>query len=445
MGRFSLQALQDEWRQPQDDERKDEDDELPHPIPFSPNWGRTRFSLYPPDETCQERPKRCYASLATVKPYEQQYPPLSQYWDSSTISTQSILDYSLPKQELSDDDDMKDILQMLQGTSITEAPPKHVQVQNEVALKLKQLSDAAGQEYRKVEQWREAYQQKKERQNKEAFNALRSVLKADHEAAKAILQMEKQQQKEQEERERQQEEEAKREEEAKQVARQRAVEKEEERKQEQESKKEKEQLIRAEREREIAEKFAHVTKAREEIEKLALIRQEVAPFDTNKAVSKRRMNMKRMCRGKVNTLAADVAKVQTVAVELIEAIKAEKEQDDLAKQQLEQGDVNVTPDMARGQLYFLDLLASSAIVRIQAEGFNGYVHYAFNLVVLLDSHISRCLALLQQPQRRWFPLGGFLGYCGKRNSTVRSHLGGSCLYRMSHGDTNTSTAQRRFK
>lgn len=144
---------------------------------------------------------------------------------------------------------------------------------------------------------------------------------------------------------------------------------------EKEAKKEQQAKAKALTERKIAEaeaaKTAYVTKAREQVENLKQLRAEVEPFDKNKAISKRRMNMKKICRGRVNTISADVGKVQSVAAEVIAAIKAEKLQDDEMQSQLQQGVPNVTPDMAKGQKYFLDLLASSAVVRVQAEGFNG--------------------------------------------------------------------------
>lgn len=392
MGRFGIQVLESKWREPHDDEDSEEDteeEEPPHPIPFSPSWGRTRFSLYPPKETYPELQQRILGlssqsrndALANLNmgPREQCYPPLNQFWDASTASATAMIEYSQEAgaevSDTGDEDDLSGITHLLQATTLMDPPPKHVQVQDQVGQKLKVVANAAANELQKLEQWKEAYVRRREKQHKEAFDTLRTVLKADHDAAKAILVQERQEKQQQEERVKQEKEEAKREQEAHEAATRKELEEQERKLREKAAKKEQQSKAKALAERKIAEaeaaKTAYVTKAREQVENLKQLRAEVEPFDKNKAISKRRMNMKKICRGRVNTISADVGKVQSVAAEVIAAIKAEKLQDDEMQSQLQQGVPNVTPDMAKGQKYFLDLLASSAVVRVQAEGFNG--------------------------------------------------------------------------
>jgi hypothetical protein len=390
MGRFGLPEV-GSWRGPQEDdfdeveekeEESDEEEEPPHPLPFvtSPSWGRTRFSLYPPKETYPQLQQRYYGhqvatvddELSVLKPRQQLFPPLDQYWDSSTASASAMMEYSQEQpREFRDDDDIDGITQLLRATKLIHSPAKHVQVQNQVGQKLKILADAAAQEYQKLDLWKESYQKKRDQQHKEAFHALRSILKADHEAARTILHLEKQERKEAEDRVKEQQDEVKREQDAQEEVSRKEQEARDHIKREQQEKRDQLTQARAEVERKEAEKMSYITEAQGLVNKLVEIRAVVQPFDVNKAVSKRRLQMKKMCRGRLNTLAAEVGKVQSVAGELIAAITAEKQQDEQMQGQIQQGNPEVSPDMAKGELYCLDLLATSALVRIQAEGFNG--------------------------------------------------------------------------
>jgi hypothetical protein len=57
--------------------------------------------------------------------------------------------------------------------------------------------------------------------------------------------------------------------------------------------------------------------------------------------------------------------------EVSQAIGAARAEDENIKQQVEAGNRDLTPEMARGKRYLVDLLSSSVIKRVQAEGFNG--------------------------------------------------------------------------
>ncbi|CAJ1948275.1 unnamed protein product [Cylindrotheca closterium] len=103
----------------------------------------------------------------------------------------------------------------------------------------------------------------------------------------------------------------------------------------------------------------HVLKANSLLEQLDRLQKSIEPFSKNKAVSKRRLKMKKTVCGKLNTLTDSATKVSEVADEVNEAIQ-------LARQEDAQN-----PNMALGESYVLDLLASNTIQRIQAESFNG--------------------------------------------------------------------------
>jgi len=107
-------------------------------------------------------------------------------------------------------------------------------------------------------------------------------------------------------------------------------------------------------------------------QQLVDVRKSVEPFEKSKAVSKRRLGMKKIVNGKVNTLS-NAEKVVSVASEVAATIQAAKTEDEQIKQQLAAKAPNVTPEMAKGKRYLVDLLASKVIVRVQADGFNGYV------------------------------------------------------------------------
>lgn len=370
MGRFGFYEDEDDDNFTEDKEVFD-DEETPHPIPFSTQftskWSRALF------DSSREVQGRNYDLKSMIiqrngydsNPRQQSYPPLSDYWDASTVSVSSMLENQIQQHE--ERDDLEGIIQMLQVQKMEETY-HHLRVQNEIGEKMKTLSDAVAREHKKLDQWDEAYKAKTKKQNNESFLALKTILKADHATAKKIIQAEKAQQK-------QLEDDARREQEALDDAKRKEDEEKERIRRDAQEKQAAKDKRKAEIEKQLAEKYAEkyafVTKAKTLMEDLVKQREIIQPFDTCKAVSKRRMNMKRLCRGRVNTISADVQKIQTVSRELIESIKAEKEEDQKNKNMIDRGDPGVSSEMAKGCDYFVDLLASSIMVRIQAEGFNG--------------------------------------------------------------------------
>jgi hypothetical protein len=130
-------------------------------------------------------------------------------------------------------------------------------------------------------------------------------------------------------------------------------------------------------------KTEHIDKAKKLVFQLAQVRASVEPFEKNKAVGKRRLGMKKIAKGKVNTLNDNPGKIQEVATEISQAIARYDQEDAQIKQQLQQKTPGLTPDMAVGRRYFVDLLASTAMTRVQAESFSGTKGDGFPLAAML--------------------------------------------------------------
>lgn len=164
--------------------------------------------------------------------------------------------------------------------------------------------------------------------------------------------------------------------------------KEEERRLEQEQIKEAQKMEQEEIEK---KKIEYVTKAQDMVEKLSQIRASVEIFETSKdkIISKRRLQMKKIARGKMNTLSHEKDKVEIVTQQVVDALQASVQEDGILKQQMEAGDASVTIEMTRGTRYLMDLIASTVIVRVQAEGFNGTRGDGFPLAHMLAQTSAR--------------------------------------------------------
>jgi hypothetical protein len=122
----------------------------------------------------------------------------------------------------------------------------------------------------------------------------------------------------------------------------------------------------------------YLVRAQKLMAQLVQLRASVEPFEVSSTpvIKARRLQMKKLVAGKINTLTENSDKIRSVAAEVSRAISAARDDDDKARQQIAGGgDPGATadPEMARGKRYLLDLLSSKVVVRIQAEGFNGYV------------------------------------------------------------------------
>ncbi|KAL3916838.1 MAG: hypothetical protein SGILL_004997 [Bacillariaceae sp.] len=162
----------------------------------------------------------------------------------------------------------------------------------------------------------------------------------------------------------------------------------EELRQQQDAQQERAQAAADQKTREQAElakkKTEHVDRAKKLVRQLAQLRQSIQPFDENKAVSKRRLGMKKIARGKLNTLSESAQKVQEVATEVSQAITVMRQDDKQVAEGIAGGQQGLTQDMTRGKRYFMDLLASNAMSRVQAETFSGIKGDAFPLSAMLS-------------------------------------------------------------
>jgi DNA repair exonuclease SbcCD ATPase subunit len=115
----------------------------------------------------------------------------------------------------------------------------------------------------------------------------------------------------------------------------------------------------------------YISRADKLMAQLKQLRASVEPFETSKPMAKRRLAMKKIVNGRVNTLSEDVHKIRDVARDVSNAIDTSRQEDAHYKAQMDAGGAEFTAEMARGKRYFLDLLSSKVVVRVQAEGFNG--------------------------------------------------------------------------
>ncbi|KAL7531085.1 hypothetical protein ACHAXR_003830, partial [Thalassiosira sp. AJA248-18] len=140
-------------------------------------------------------------------------------------------------------------------------------------------------------------------------------------------------------------------------------------------------------------KNAHVTRAQTLIRNLEEVRSSssgggggggssLKEFDKSKAVSRRRLQFKKIVNGKINTLAHDEAKILEVGRVVSEAITNAANDDSSAA-----SSGGYEPVMSMGKKYLLDLLCSNLIVRVQADGFNGTRGDGFPLANMF-AHVS---------------------------------------------------------
>jgi len=354
----------DELVYSEDDNDDDSSLEPPHPLGFH-SLGRTRYALDPnPKETIAHY-KQKWGYLhpfqdvddedwPSEEQQQQHYPPLSSYIDSTTAPSQVLIRYALSesqrRHDTRADKEVDQIAQLLQAAAIVdERCIRNLLPPSFQPSRSYQIVDHTATIRREMEQER----LRVEREHTEAAKALQMLLDKNETKAKQILAQE-----------RRIEEERHRIEKELEKARQKQKEKERKKKEEEDTQKQ------AARDAEAKEK-EYIAKAQKLVAQLVQVRASVEPFDKSKAVSKRRLGMKKIVNGKVNTLAENVDKIRSVAQEVSQAIQAAREEDEHIKQQLQSGNPQYSPEMARGKRYLVDLLCSKVIVRVQADGFNG--------------------------------------------------------------------------
>ena len=359
-----------------DSDHDDMDDvEPPHPLGFGQTWigldvpawlvssspGRSTYGLLD-DDSDDEEEGQALTRHQEQRAIRHAYPPLSCY--ISKASTPSLLKYTPQKSsdeekkqdEWTEDSDMELLQQMMQMNLQQQQPSLSV------APELKALPSFSDTT-RKIQQKMLMERQRMEQEHAETTQDIKILCRELDKKAAAILQSQKKQQEEEEAAElllkKQQEDE-----ESRRQKKLEAVKKEE--------KKRQEEKLKAEAAASTPKASDYVQKAQKLVTQLVALRESIQPFDQNKAVSKRRLQMKKIVRGKINTLSENAAKIQQVAAEVSQAISENRSLDEQIKQSLKENkDPSLTPDMARGKRYLVDLLSSNTIQRVQADGFNG--------------------------------------------------------------------------
>lgn len=470
MGRYSfppqdvdsVEVSETQWREYDDDsgsdnddassssdnDNSDEEEEYPHPLGF-PSYGKTRFFLDPPIESAQTVRRR----LGFLKEKDdflertnhdfqgtvQSFPPLSTYVDPNTASTKALLSYSKYNDRHDDEEDPLDgVARLLEAARIVNddnAPAQHYAIISETQQAGQQLLAMGKSLERGIQSTRQDMtlrRQELEKQHQEEHAAFLLILKRDQEAADKILK-----QQEEEARAREKADQRRKDQEAKDEAeRQRIA---DERQQQEEAKKQK--AMEAARKRQEEEKAAaeeeakqmeYIVKAKKRVAQLVELRASVAPFEKSKSVSRRRLKMKKIVKGKVNTLSQDAQKIQTVANEVTQAIIEAKEEDEQLKQQIRAGNREITEEMIRGKRYLVDLLASDTIVRVQAEGFNGYVVADCHTLICRMYYIFTPSLIVVTLQDSWRRVSSCNHACHGLDSSERTAADpfGSYLHRM---------------
>ena len=319
-----------------------------------------------------------------LQPQPQRYPALQSYRDAETVPTDALLrltmaaaaaaaeheedDALLPMEQDDVDVTMNALAHLLEAVAIVEAPTASAAVfqqqqhQQSAALVLQQNDTIMMRQ-------QQATQQRLEAEHAEAADALRLLLTRHQQQADQIVAAEQRlrQQQEQADQDRKQRLQQQAQEAAQKQADDAAAAKEEVRLQ---KKKEEEEAAAAAA---AAAPPEYVLRAQKLTAQLIAVQASVEPFDTAPAVAKRRLQMKKIVNGRVNTLSESVDKIRAVAEEVLQAIHRARQEDEAWKAQSNSNPQQFPPELARGKRYLVNLLSSKVIVRAQAEGFNGCV------------------------------------------------------------------------
>lgn len=377
-------ASTDECKYNDDDD--DIDDDYPHPVGFSTKshaaWGKTRFALDPAitpdviDEQWQSYQNNVTIHREAAHQIMQSFPPLECYMDPETAPTASLLRYDAHQERKvrlreETDRDLDQITQLLEAASLVDTTKLLTASTTNETSPLTMLASTAQNLQQQIEQKTQQDKQRMERDHMEAAKALKLLLKSNQAAAIKILEQEEKLEQEAKEEEDAENERRRREEEK--AAKIAAANAEEAAQVEADARAAAEKADAAVAAAKAAEaaKTEYIDKAKKLVAQLIQLRASIEPFEKSKAVGKRRLNMKKIVRGKVNTLSESADKIKSVAFEVGKAIAEARAEDEELKRQLQAGNTQIAPEMTRGKRYLVDLLASSIMVRAQAEGFNG--------------------------------------------------------------------------
>ena len=350
--------------------------------------GQSRYSLddfeFYSDDEGGEKENQSYLN----EPQVQSYPPLSAYIDSSTAPTTALISYDHQTRDDSENDDMDKLSTLLMAACVVD----------ETTTRLPQqiVLPPWSQTERKIQQRVQVERQRIQQEQLEAANGLKSLLRQVERDAEKKLKQQQKEEAEAEELLRQQRLKQQQQDLADQKAHEEQRLKDEQRKERAAAMKKQEEDKIKEAKAKEAQKTEYITKAKKYVQQLVAVRASIEPFEKSKAVSKRRLQMKKIVRGKVNTLSEDAHKIRSVAQEVSQAIAQARAEDEQIKQAQQQQQPGVTPEMSRGKRYLVDLLASNAMERVQAESLTGTKGDAFPL--------ANMLALIASEQKELIPI-----------------------------------------
>ena len=459
-----------------DDGDSDSDGEVEpaHPLGFDANplspWGKTWISLDPPSKSQYSRSGQSRYCLDDDEDlFIQSYPPISSYLSSKLAPTASLIRFDKeiaspltspkPYRRKDTDDDLyyssadedeepklaneqdvygnhddrdgidenSDVTKLLQFAY--QSPPARPRLTNSLhdshsfasPKEIRQKRDEADL---KIQQRVEAERKKIDKEVDQATAILGELILQSNQEAEAILKRRKAEEERlqkalaaKEDRERRLREEAEKDAARRKEQAEKDAAKAEKDASQLKAKEDAAKQKKQEIETKAKKKIEHIDRAKKLIGQLAQVRASVEPFDKNKAVGKRRLGMKKIAKGKVNTLNDNPSKIQEVATEISQAIARYDQEDAQLKEQLKQKVPGLTKDMALGRRYFVDLLASTAMTRVQAESFSGTKGDGFplaamlamvsveqkNLVLIMEAHIytvcPTAIPTLPQPRK----------------------------------------------
>ena len=401
-----------------------DEEEPPHPLGFPASYGRTRFGLYPPDELEEGPDPQSRGGYAWFDPGDWEVPAPAPSTlagpggaGSAGVGPGALMSHhhrrrlasAAAASEAVDDltERMGRVAALVavaaragdgEGGERLRQERERERERRRTAAGLWKLADAAEREARQIRRERDAERARMEAEQERAASLLRSLIARDQREAEEVEERERRDQERAEDAARRRADAEKAEAERRAAAersrekKEQALRKEEEDQQRQRAEndvaRERQKVeAKARFEAEEAKKTEWLTKAKKLTAKLVEVRASLKPFEANKAVSKRRLQFKKVARGKLNTLSHDAEKIRSVTSDIVNAIGAARADDEQVKQQMkETGDMadgGLTPDMTLGKRYLLDLLCSNVIVRVQAEGFNGTRGDGFPLAAML--------------------------------------------------------------
>ena len=409
-----------------EDYEDDDDDEPPHPLGFPKSYGRTRFVVDPSDIDIEEykNKRRIHDDWFDPADYEIHRPLSTPSIGVGVreVGTSALLAHHHGRRHYGRSrigaaaGDVDSLTSSMDRIAALVGAASYLGDRDDASAavvpssaarasaKLWKLAQAAEQQRREIAEQGRIERSKVIAEQERAASTLRKLIERDQKAADEIEEKERIERERAEEAERRrleaekaeeerlaQEEKAWVEAEAARVGKQRRADElaQRERAEEAEALAQQKAEVKAKLEAEAAEKTEHITKAKKLMDRLVEVRASLEPFESNKAVSKRRLQFKKVVRGRLNTLSHEADKIRAVSSDVVNAVNTARAEDEQIKSRLEEtgalADGGLSPDMARGKRYLLDLLCSNVIVRVQAEGFNGTRGDGFPLAAVLTS------------------------------------------------------------